>query len=274
MPWLLNFTDPNFNAPAGNGRPWADGTEMALRAQPGAANPNPWDDNCLVTTYVDGLTAMSAMRNDLEAVTAAANAPGAPPVGQRGHVYIADWRFNGLRDLSTHNPWAMDAWAPGQVANPDQTAIGLVVRLLQAGVRVRIMLWLPTAVQAQFVGNAHVQDHYWAAKVVRDESNRIAPALNPPLGVVALDMRTAGISPPRDCSRPRWGCPSSLTSPPPGTTRAVRSSSARPPPTTGARSSRCPSRRRCRRLGPGRAGSRCGGRYRCGLGRTRPCSPG
>ena len=196
MPWLLNFTDPNFNAPTGNGRPWADGTEMASRAQPGAPNPNPWDNNCLVTTYVDGLSAMSAMRNELEAVIAAANAPGAPAVGQRGHVYIADWRFNGLRDLSANNPWAMDAWAPGQVANPDQTAIGLVVRLLQAGVRVRIMLWLPTAVQAQVVGNAHVQDHYWAAKVVRDESNRIAPALNPPLGVVALDMRTAGISLP------------------------------------------------------------------------------
>jgi phosphatidylserine/phosphatidylglycerophosphate/cardiolipin synthase-like enzyme len=187
MPWLLTF-----NA-AGGGRPWADGTDMASRAATGG---NPWDNGCRVTTYIDGLTAMSAMRDALEAVILAANAPGAPAVGQRGYVYIADWRFNCLRDLSTANPWHTDWWGGGPYAAGaaalDQTAMGLVVRLLQAGVMVRIMVWLPYVAQSQVADlPAHVLDHYLAAKIVQYESNRIAPNLFPPLGVVALDARTA-----------------------------------------------------------------------------------
>jgi phosphatidylserine/phosphatidylglycerophosphate/cardiolipin synthase-like enzyme len=193
MPWLLNFTSPNFNTLTGGGRPWADGTEMALRAQHGG---QPWDDNCRVTTYVDGMTAMSTMANELEVVIANATAHGAPPVGQRGYVYIADWRLNCLRDLSANNAWGTNQWGPGNHANLDQTAIGLVVRLLQAGVMVRIMVWLPTAVQQQVIGAAHVEDHFLAAKIVQSESNRLTPAGAAPLGVVALDARTASITLP------------------------------------------------------------------------------
>jgi phosphatidylserine/phosphatidylglycerophosphate/cardiolipin synthase-like enzyme len=199
MPWLLNFTSPNVNALTGDGRPWADGTEMALRAQPGAPNPHPWDDNCRVATYVDGMAAMSAMRDALETVIANANAPGGPPVGLRGHVYITDWRFNCLRDLSVNNPWGTDQWGPGHQnqANSDQTAIGLVVRLLQAGVIVRIMVWLPTWIQQQVIGAAHIEDHFLAAKIVQFESNRLTPpGAAAPLGVVALDARTASITVP------------------------------------------------------------------------------
>jgi phosphatidylserine/phosphatidylglycerophosphate/cardiolipin synthase-like enzyme len=213
-PWFLPFTSATVAAPTGGGRPWADGTEMALRAQPGAANPNPWDDHCRVTTYIDGFEAMSAMRNALEDVISAANAPGAPPMGQRGYVYIADWRFNCLRDLSENNSWLMGPWPralhPGYQALLDQTAMGLVVRLLQAGVMVRIMVWLPYVAQSTVVDlSAHVLDHYLAAQIVHDESNRVTPPGNPyppgvlppgavgppgvayPLGVVALDSRTA-----------------------------------------------------------------------------------
>jgi phosphatidylserine/phosphatidylglycerophosphate/cardiolipin synthase-like enzyme len=196
MPWLLNFTSGNVNLATGDGRPWADGTDMAGRARLAPPANIPRDENCRVTTYIDGLTAMRAMRNALEAVLAAAGAPGAPPVGQRGSVYIADWRFNCLRDLSENNPWHTNWWGAGPwgagAAAADQTAMGLVVRLLQAGVMVRIMLWLPYVIQSQVAElPAHVLDHYQAARIVSAESNRLVPNMMPPLGVVALDARTA-----------------------------------------------------------------------------------
>jgi phosphatidylserine/phosphatidylglycerophosphate/cardiolipin synthase-like enzyme len=213
MPWLLNFTDPNpanVNGALGDGRPWADGTQMAgrIRQAPPAV---PWDANCRVTTYIDGLSAMRAMRNALEAVIAAANVANAAG-GQfawRGHVYIAGWRFNCMRDLSENN-WGTNPWpVPAPAANvTDQTAMGLVVRLLQAGVMVRIMVWLPTPMaRDRVIGAAHVEDHFLAARIVKYESNRLTPPggapLPPgvagpgvpvPLGVVALDLRTAAIT--------------------------------------------------------------------------------
>lgn len=189
--WFLQFTSANFGGLTGGGRPWADGTDMASRAQPGAPNNVPWDSNCKVTTYVDGFAAMSAMRDALETVIAAATAAGAQ-VGLGGQVYIAGWRFNCLRDLSDTNVWANYPWNVVNPAASDQTAMGLVVRLLQAGVMVRIMVWLPTDIQEMGAPlKAHVNDHYLAARIVQYESNRIAPNLIPPLGVLALDARTA-----------------------------------------------------------------------------------
>lgn len=193
-PWFLSFS--------GGGRPWADGTAMATRWP----NSPPWDNNCRVTTYVDGFAAMSAMRDALETVILnAPNLPGAA-IGQRGYVYIAGWRFNCMRDLSQGNQWVMGPWPgplpAGYQANLDQTAMGLVVRLLQAGVMVRIMVWLPTKIQTGpgflfGVGAAHTEDHYLAARIVDSETRRIEatlPAPLPiPLGVVALDARTADI---------------------------------------------------------------------------------
>jgi phosphatidylserine/phosphatidylglycerophosphate/cardiolipin synthase-like enzyme len=167
----------------------------------------PWDNNCRVTTYVDGFAAMSAMRDALETViTNAPNLPGAPPIGQRGYVYIAGWRFNCMRDLSQNNAWGMGSWpVPLPQATLDQTAMGLVVRLLQAGVMVRIMVWTPTKTQTGpgfifGVGAAHTEDHYLAARIVDFETRRIEgtlPGGGPlptPLGVVALDFRTADIT--------------------------------------------------------------------------------
>jgi phosphatidylserine/phosphatidylglycerophosphate/cardiolipin synthase-like enzyme len=195
--WFLQFTSANPALATGDGRPWADGTEMARRAR---QNPPavPWDNGCIVTDYVDGLTAMSAMRDALETVIAYANANvGNLAAGwPRGRVYIAGWRFNCLRDLSVNNAWGTDPWTAyldGNQATLDQTAMGLVVRLLQAGVMVRIMVWLPTGVQQGIVGRAHVVDHFLAADIVRLESSRLSTGGGDPLGVVALDTRTAEI---------------------------------------------------------------------------------
>ena len=92
----------------GDGRPCA------------AAGGFPFDDNCRVTTYVDGLTAMSAMRDALETVITnakAASAANVAPGWPRGYVYIAGWRFNCLRDLSVGNPWGTDPWNAYLAAN-------------------------------------------------------------------------------------------------------------------------------------------------------------
>ena len=196
---LLHFTSTDYSSPLGDGRPWGDGTEMASRADP--AHPrDPWDAGCTVTPIIGGFAAMNEYRTTLDAVIAAAEAAATPAFAngawQRGHVYLVDWRFNCLRDLSTNtDPWAN----PPADAAEDATAIGLVRRLMQAGVQVRMMLWLPTATAgaswAAGMG-AHIEDHRYAAALVEEENRRLmpkfgAPAGSDPLGVVALDMRTA-----------------------------------------------------------------------------------
>jgi phosphatidylserine/phosphatidylglycerophosphate/cardiolipin synthase-like enzyme len=177
--WLLPF------ATGGEGRPWGDGTAIAARL---AQGDPPWDVGNKVTSLIGGFEATVAIR---EAVaTAIAGATGAP--GQKGHVYIAGWRFNALRDLSDQNPWLTHAWNPGHTAVLDQTAIALVFRLMQAGVRVRIAVWMPTFAQSIGAGDAHIQDHRFLAHAVKKESDRLAGLLSDPLlGVVALDLRTA-----------------------------------------------------------------------------------
>jgi phosphatidylserine/phosphatidylglycerophosphate/cardiolipin synthase-like enzyme len=202
--WFLPFTSSDPTASDGDGRPWADGTEMAARARPTATGGprNPWDENCKVKTFVGGLAAMSAIRDSLEhAITEAkaARAAGAVP-GKLGRVYLTGWRFNCLRDLSETNPWGAGPWTAylsGNQAMADQTAIGLVLRLMQAGVIVRILLWYPAAISGPFPAkfDAHIEDHHYAAELVAAENARLMGEAKPPntedLGVVALDMRTA-----------------------------------------------------------------------------------
>jgi phosphatidylserine/phosphatidylglycerophosphate/cardiolipin synthase-like enzyme len=197
---LLSFTSDDFGSPLGDGRPWGDGTEMAGRANPSHPRP-PWDAGCTVSSYVGGHAAMEDYRETLDTVIKAAEASSTPAfvngAWQRGHVYIVDWRFNCLRDLSTNtNPWPR----PPGVAAEDATAIGLVRRLMQAGVQVRLLLWYPTyAATFSFTAaiGAHVEDHRYAAALVEAENRRLmdtvfsVPAGSDPLGVVALDMRTA-----------------------------------------------------------------------------------
>jgi hypothetical protein len=192
--WFVPFSSSNFSAPNGDGRPWGDGTEMAARANP-ASPSNPWDVGCTVTTFLGGQAAMDEYNAVLNQVIDSAQqsntAVFANGAWTRGHVYIVDWRFNCLRDVSANtNAWG----AKPPPVDRDNVAIGLVRRLMQAGVQVRLLLWYPGAVAPGF--GPHKTDHHYAAQVVEAENRRLMtlwnlPADADPLGVVALDMRIA-----------------------------------------------------------------------------------
>src|SRR5260370_2977451 len=184
--WLLT------PSPAGDGKPWGTGTNMAGRAKTTAT---PWDEGCRVTTYVGGYAAMNEMLTQLEKLikeaTASKNAP-----GDKGHVYFANWRFNCQRDLSTQNDWKTDSWDGKKVSKVDQTALGLVLRLMQCGVTVRLLVWLPTTLEEVFASlEPHLLDHIYLWNVIKAENDRLA-ASKPvvPLGIVGLDRRIAGSS--------------------------------------------------------------------------------
>jgi phosphatidylserine/phosphatidylglycerophosphate/cardiolipin synthase-like enzyme len=191
LDWLLSFTSRDPHASDGDGRPWGDGTAMAERAYQGLL---PWDGGCSVTPMIGGYLTMNAMRDCFEAAIADANvqaARGIPP-GRRGHVYIADWQFNALRDLSTSNPWDGKPWNPRISVAKDQTALGLVVRMMAAGIAVRLLLWLPTTVQRVEMKNL-ADEHWSVAAAVQDYNDTLQKLwkLSEPLGVVALDLRIA-----------------------------------------------------------------------------------
>ncbi len=177
--WFLKFL------PDGEGRPWGDGTYMAKRM----GDFQPWDENCRVIPLIGGYEAMSAMRESLEAAIAQAQQ------GKKGYVYIADWRLNPLRDLSEDNPWMVQnrPWNESDSAKKDQTVLGFILRLMQAGIRVRILLWMP--IKASVIGGLgpHMSDHVYIADVVSRECERLSK--NDPdakdRGIVALDMRVA-----------------------------------------------------------------------------------
>ena len=183
--WLLQFS-------SADGAPWGTATYIAKRK---AQNQDPWHKGCKVTTLVGGFTAMCAIRDALEdAIHAAKKSP--LPVGQRGRVYICDWRMNAFRDLSNGNAWKTGPWAANHVAADDQTAIGLVLRLMQAGVQVRILIWLPPSTPG--VGAWHLEDHFYIARVVQAQNARLVDKVSgtfkdatEPIGIVALDRRLA-----------------------------------------------------------------------------------
>ncbi len=198
--WFLNWTGATATAPNGDGRPWGDGSGIAARQ---AAGGNPWDEDCTVKVLF-GMEAMTAMADSLQAVIAQAKkrAPFDKAAGKwvNGHVYIAHWRFNCLRDLSTTNAWTTNPWNSADKAALDQTSIGLVLKLMQAGIQVRLMLWYPTwAGEKKADLGPHIEDHFFAARIVEAENERLMKQFEatakdaPPLGVLALDMRTAGL---------------------------------------------------------------------------------
>lgn len=191
--WLLDWTSRDYTDSAGDGRPWGDGTAMALRAKDRGV---PWDSGCLVTPMIGGYDTMEAIRDAFEAAIEDAERQGRDgvPPGHRGCVNIADWLFNGLRDLSTTNAWGGAPWTPRDTAAKDQTALGLVVRMMSAGIVVRLMLWMPTTAQAKAGGlQAHIAEHWSVAAAVQDHNTTLQNLFHPdrPLGTVCLDMRTA-----------------------------------------------------------------------------------
>ena len=96
-------------SPTGTGDPGVTAHTWLPAPIRAAADLNPWDENCQVTSYVGGYAAMSAIRDSLElAITEAAAAGNIP--GKCGRVYITDWRFNSLRDLSDNNAWKLAPW--------------------------------------------------------------------------------------------------------------------------------------------------------------------
>lgn len=166
---------------------------MAQRAA--TAGIQPWDAGCGVSTLIGGFAAMNEMRDALESVIAAGHASAARP-GSRGHVYFAGWRFNCQRDLSSLNMWGTRPWRSSNhdIATVDQTALGLMLRLMQAGIAVRILVWLPTPVQSGAASlEPHIADHVYLSDVVALENKRLDQLLNPTqqLGIVGLDGRTA-----------------------------------------------------------------------------------
>jgi phosphatidylserine/phosphatidylglycerophosphate/cardiolipin synthase-like enzyme len=191
MAWLLDFTSTDPNSDAGDGRPWGDGTAMARRAYD---HQVPWDTGNQVTPMVGGFAALNAVRDTIAAALAdaAQQAQRGVPPGQRGHVYLADWQFNALRDTSVTNPWGGQPWDPTTTVSHDDTALGLVVRLMSAGVGVRLLLWLPNTWQVEPFRSL-ADEHWSVAAAVQDHNDALQRqwGLSQPIGVAALDLRTS-----------------------------------------------------------------------------------
>lgn len=186
--WLLQFTSSVYKSDEGEGRPWGDGTAMAERAATGA---NPWDAGCQVKPMIGGDQALSALRDTFEAAITAANEMEADgvPAAERGHVYIADWGFNALRDLSSTQPWGGKPWNPKETVKKDQTALGFVLRMMAAGINVRLLLWMPNVVEIEAAVKSIAVEHWNVAAAIQEFSDSLGGS--EPRGVVALDLRTA-----------------------------------------------------------------------------------
>jgi phosphatidylserine/phosphatidylglycerophosphate/cardiolipin synthase-like enzyme len=177
--WFLKFSAN------GDGRPWGDDTYMAKRL----GNFEPWDEDCNVIPLIGGYEALSAMRESLEAAISEAKQ------GKKGYVYVADFRLNPLRDMSDDNPWILQnrPWNESDSSIKDQTVLGFILRLMQVGINVRILLWLPMKASIIAGLGPHISDHFYIAEVVSKECERLSK--NDPRakdrGIVALDLRVA-----------------------------------------------------------------------------------
>jgi phosphatidylserine/phosphatidylglycerophosphate/cardiolipin synthase-like enzyme len=197
--WFVPFAAPGKSTPADvAGLPWGSGTEYAARVT--GTSPVPMDEGCTVEPIIGGYWAMSSIRDSLVDCLEAARAKSASPPptkhGERGLVYIAGWRCNPLRDLSSTNSWqtspGMDNNTPiPRATKRDETVLGLLVACIAAGVTVRVMLWMPTTDVAD---RAHAPDHLFLAHSIAKANQlaktRLGTAFD--LGVVCLDARVSG----------------------------------------------------------------------------------
>jgi len=169
--WLLNSSGY-----------WGTGTYMAGRS-------TFWDTGCTATPLIGGYRAMDSIRQTLETVIGEA---AGKPVGQGGYVYIAGWRIDPVRDLSLSNSWGTTtAWTDDSTATTDETAIGLLLRLLDAGVQLRILAWLPTNLDQNSSGlHQHFLEHFYLYSLIKQKSRDMQSRGFPPgLGIVGLDSR-------------------------------------------------------------------------------------
>jgi phosphatidylserine/phosphatidylglycerophosphate/cardiolipin synthase-like enzyme len=181
--WFLQWSSTTYGLTTTDGRPFGDNTNIAKRE---AASGDPWDENCTVTPMIGGYETLCAIADTLEDAIAAAKQLNDP--GNVGHVYITDWRLNPLRDFSRANSWVTHKWASGDTAALDQTAVGLILKLMQAGVNVRVLVWYPVTAMRMKGMATHIDEHYYLAQIVANEGKR----LNAPFrGVVGLDSRVA-----------------------------------------------------------------------------------
>lgn len=195
--WFVKFEASS------DGVPWGENTFMAWRHKappapnagdppaPSPTNPvtppaDPWDDGCTAEVFLNSYAAMADMRDSLIDAIGAAS----------GYVLITGWRLNSQRDLSDINDWGLSSWAGFGSAKSDETIMGLILRLMQAGIRVRILVWFPTFL-AELGGSLepHVHDHAYAWDILRRENERLASTGKPnDLGLLGLDIRTSGIA--------------------------------------------------------------------------------
>jgi hypothetical protein len=88
----------------------------------------------------------------------------------------------------------------------------LVLRLMEAGVEVRILLWYPQVATEFIVGAAHMEDHLYTARAVQAWNEKLVrdkfPNAKRPIGVVALDLRVCELAPPRGAAGATSATPS------------------------------------------------------------------
>jgi phosphatidylserine/phosphatidylglycerophosphate/cardiolipin synthase-like enzyme len=192
--WFLCFDDKYKDSKGKpcefiDGRPFGMGTEM--RSRIGPPRTNPWDEGCAVEMLYGGYATMTAIGECFESMIAnAANLP----ADQKGHVYIAGWRLNANRDMSEN----ADPWNASNDQFADRTAFGFIRRLMKAGVKVRILVWLPSYPYPVDPNGEHINAHFFLAKqiqMVNDDIRNGNNALKEDLGVVLLDRRWAERNP-------------------------------------------------------------------------------
>jgi hypothetical protein len=132
--WLITFDDYNVK----DGRPFGDGTKMAKRI---ITHENPWDEECKAETIINGKDVMTSVKREFTEAISAANDELRRDTSKRkfiddlGHVYISDWHFNPNRDISGNS---------NESSTPVQdTAWYWICQLMNGGIRVRMLLWLP-----------------------------------------------------------------------------------------------------------------------------------
>jgi phosphatidylserine/phosphatidylglycerophosphate/cardiolipin synthase-like enzyme len=179
--WFLPWSSARYSLSTKDGRPWGNGTHIAKRE---SATPpgDPWDEGCTVTPLIGGYETLCLIADTLEGALTQADAD------PDGHVYIADWRLNPLRDMSRANPWKTGPWKATDAATLDQTVIGLILRLMAAGVKVRVLVWLPVSITRSFDLAPHIDEHWYLAQTVAAQAAHLGAQDR---GIVAMDSRVA-----------------------------------------------------------------------------------